>query len=661
MHCASAVETFWQHDPATPGFWNDPLNWTVRVPQAGDSARVQFFDANQGGVAIIDSDCTANTVEVLGLEKLGVVIQESGLNLITSALYIGGRYVLNGGQIVTNYERTYIFTQNGGVNTTPLLEDLGVYFLRGGQLNVDTLQVGRDSGLSIPRHWARFVLCEEGNLTATSVVFLSQSTLSMGFDFNPLTVDWASLFGAATLSGHWNGLEVTNGATAAQEGAGPFAISMLSVGAATGDGTYNLKGQLLVDYEYIGNGGKGLFSQDGGTNTASSYFSLGETEGSTGEYNLNDGQLLAPSEYIGGNSSTMWSDSHTAGTGIFTQNGGVNTIATDMYIGVQSGSGTYNLNDGTNTITSNLYIESGKYNLLGGQLTAQYEWLKGVDAVFTQDGGINTVSSTLYLGPVANTKGTYNLSDGAVSSKYEYIGRQGAGVFTQTGGTNVAATMYLGCFGGSGEYNLNGGSLIIDWLNIGFNGRLNIAGDGASLTINNNLILYLDAKYTAVQGTLIHMAGSMFDNGSTSGEDLIGLNNTTFVFEGGTKTMDNFEVAGLDMGQAQAGFVGNFALEGLTLGGADVGYVKLVDNNDNGNEYGPGGDYEALYVRHLVLTKGSKLDLNGLHLYYQTLDDQGGIIVHGAPIQVIPEPTTFAMILPGIAALAGIVRRRMRR
>jgi len=29
---ANAVNTYWQHDPATPGAWEDPLNWTVGFP-----------------------------------------------------------------------------------------------------------------------------------------------------------------------------------------------------------------------------------------------------------------------------------------------------------------------------------------------------------------------------------------------------------------------------------------------------------------------------------------------------------------------------------------------------------------------------------------------------------------------------------------------------
>jgi hypothetical protein len=114
------------------------------------------------------------------------------------------------------------------------------------------------------------------------------------------------------------------------------------------------------------------------------------------------------------------------------------------------------------------------------------------------------------------------------------------------------------------------------------------------------------------------------------------------------------------MGEMVAGFYGNFALAGLTLGGADVGKVKLVDNNDNGNEYGPGGDYEALYVKHLVLKSGSTLDLNGLHLYYETFDNQGGTILHGAPIHVIPEPGTIAMIVPAVFSLAAVAARRRR-
>ena len=35
-----AADTYWQHDPATPGDWFDDANWTSSVPTAADNAYI---------------------------------------------------------------------------------------------------------------------------------------------------------------------------------------------------------------------------------------------------------------------------------------------------------------------------------------------------------------------------------------------------------------------------------------------------------------------------------------------------------------------------------------------------------------------------------------------------------------------------------------------
>jgi len=343
-------------------------------------------------------------------------------------------------------------------------------------------------------------------------------------------------------------------------------------------------------------------------------------------YNLSGtGQVSANNEYIGGFSDNL--HNFTGQTGVFAQDGGTNAVSASIYVGTGLyATGTYTLNNGTNTI-----------------------------------------SSYLYLGYAPGAVGTYNLNGGQLSAKRECIGGNpsgtgGTGTLNQTSGINtVAYFLYVGCYDTPGTYNLGGGELSALNFYVGTNGTLNITSSAARLTIKADLALDPGAKFTAVPGTTIHMTGAAFDVSSASEADMSGLGNTTFVFEGGPKTMDTFEVAGADLGAVLEGLDNNFALYGLTLGGVGVGEVQLVDWEDNGNRGEFGDQPEALYVKHLVLGAGSTLDLNGYHLYYQTLDNQGGTFLNGTPVQVVPEPGTVFMIASAVMGFAGIAFRKMRK
>ena len=105
-----------------------------------------------------------------------------------------------------------------------------------------------------------------------------------------------------------------------------------------------------------------------------------------------------------------------------------------LTLGDQTGSsGTYNLmSGGTLSVTG-----------LGGEIVGN-----SGSGTFTQNGGINQVTATLYLGYSSNpgAGGTYNLSGGGeLFVDEENIGYRGSGVFTQSGGTNsVTNNLYLG-------------------------------------------------------------------------------------------------------------------------------------------------------------------------------------------------------------------------
>jgi len=166
-------------------------------------------------------------------------------------------------------------------------------------------------------------------------------------------------------------------------------------------------------------------------------------------------------------------------------------------------------------------------------------------------------------------------------------------------------------------------------------GTLDITGAGAEITVSNLLSFGANGTFAAVAGASIHMTGANFENQSTNETELAGLANLELIFEGGPADTDDVEVACEDKGVVTQGYVDNFALGKLTVGGADIGMVRLVDNTDNGNRGGTGGNAEALYVDRLELGAGSVLDLNNLHLYWRSgFVDNGGTILNGEVIQV---------------------------
>ncbi|NOX97058.1 MAG: PEP-CTERM sorting domain-containing protein [Nitrospirae bacterium] len=381
-----------------------------------------------------------------------------------------------------------------------------------------------------------------------------------------------------------------------------------------------------------------------------------------GTYNLNAGILSAKNEYLGGSS----------GTGTFTQTGGTNTVANDLYLShgsLSGGSGIYTQSGGTNTVGNKLYLgsftsdSSGSYNLSGGSLSSGYETIGLVGtATFTQSGGINAVSGSLYVGSSSAGGGTYNLSFGSLSTNYEAIGLYSrTGVFTQSGGTHtVTSKLYIGYSSpsSSGTYSISSGSLNVRSFYIGYHSRgtLHITDPAANITVSNLLSFGTDSTFTAVPGATIHMTGSALENISPDPDNLAGLSNLELVFEGGSTDIDPFEVAGQDLGAVMAGFDSNFALGTLTLGGTDIGQVQLIDSFDN--QTGWEGS-EALYVYNLNLGTGSYLDLNGLNLYYLNGSIDPAATILGGQLTPIPEPSTLILLGAGLVGLVGLRKKRL--
>ena len=227
--------------------------------------------------------------------------------------------------------------------------------------------------------------------------------------------------------------------------------------------------------EDIGTTGTGAFTQNGGVNTVASGLLLGYGTGGDGTYNLFGGTLNAAFEIIGG-----------SGVGNFTQSGGTNTAGTassGLTLGSQQGSfGNYYLQNDSKL--------SANVETIGDQGTG----------TFIQSGtSTNNVSQGLTVGngpvnPLALGPSTYYLTGGTltVGTGNEAIGGTGTGQFNQNAGTDneVSSGLLLGYgTGGDGTYNLFGGTLNAAFEIIGGSGVGNFTQSGGTNTASGDLIV----------------------------------------------------------------------------------------------------------------------------------------------------------------------------
>ncbi len=603
------------------------------------SLDVDFFNigsspGSSGGYTLDSGETLSAFYERIGYNGTGIFTQDGGTHTISGTLSIGdnasgdGTYTLNGGELSTNIEiigndGDATFTQTGGAHTTS-----GYVYLGYGSSDSDatyTLSGGTyDVGGNIANGDGTGTLNIDGGTLTIGVGSIDVDNFNVGY--NTGSNGNHTLGTGETLTAGYERIGSDGTGTFTQAGGTHTISDDLYLGESSGSsGAYNLNnGSLSAEREYIGHSGIGAFTQTGGTNTVSTYLYIGHSSGSNGTYTLSEGSLLADIELVGRNS-----------TGIFTQTGGTNTVSSNLYLGTYaSGNGTYTLRGGTLEVGGNIDAGSGTstLNMDGGTLIYSGEPIDvdyfnvGYTAGSNGNHAIGSGTSLLadYETIGGSGIGALTLSGGANTVSNDiYLGYNSgsSGTFTQTGGTNtVGGTLVMAeDAGSSGYYDLQGGTLSAGTVQLNSGGTFEHTGGILEYTtfnqnggtIDSNLQNQATFNYTGGSfsgGQFINQGMANITGGNFSPEDGIENQETLNITSGATVTLSGSD--GLDN-------QGTLSLSG-TLGGSNalINYGNM--NIDGGTITGSGG-----FTNYTMVTQADDhctLSNTGVNANYGSLD-----------------------------------------
>jgi len=464
---------------------------------AAERVRVGEALGSIGDVNLVDAQLDANASLTVGIDGLGMVIQDRG-DVTSPLVALGwgftgsGIYELNDGNLSAGsasliaaeepwspglwigVDGEGAFTQNGGlvdaanVGIALSPNSVGTYEMNGGVLQTSVGWALGEAGAASPLIHGGLTVGSDGNGTFTqNAGDVVADIVAVGSEVSGLG-RYELIDGSLTVGGGLFPAGETAGAIEAlgpgmllvgMEGVGVFdqqggGVSAMMVGIgteATGVGTYEMKGGSL-DVSggalIVGMDGNGTFVQTGGDVFAGAV-AIGESPGSTGAVEVLDGTLTVGGELLLGEAETAQAQMGEiavgiGGAGTYAQSGGI-VFANGMCIAADFGS-------------------AGTASLLGGQTILQYILLGQGDAQLIYDGGqlLSPYDGPIHIeygwgrGDVLVTQGTLDLD-------WLVVGSYGDNSFHQTGGTVNVGGMLIGddCgMGGLGAlYRMTGGDL----------------------------------------------------------------------------------------------------------------------------------------------------------------------------------------------------------